>query len=31
LNENITQNLGDFNYDQTTDIFDIFILSDYLQ
>ena len=31
LNEDIAQNLGDFNYDQTTDIFDIFILSDYLQ
>ena len=31
LNENITQNSGDFNYDQNTDIFDILILSDHLQ
>jgi len=31
LNDNITQNSGDFNYDQNTDIFDILILSDHLQ
>ena len=31
LNDNITQNSGDFNYDQNTDIIDILILSDHLQ
>ena len=30
MNENDIEAVGDFNFDQQTDIFDILILSDYL-